>query len=276
MDYIIAVRSYKRSHLFPKMTYSMLEANNLLDRLYVFVANEEEAELYTASLQDAVPVIVGALGGAEATSAIIDYFPAGKRIAFLDDDLKSFYYFDEEKNLNRNATNLGAFLQEGFDLLDTYKVTVFTFSFGTNKMFLKGKPRWELRPYHITGGFFCARNSEILKVPAGNGHNDDCIRTANFLSKNNCILLFWWAGFTTVLRKQEGGLQALGRESMQETTLEQWESFPLLQRYYIFPKMDKNGLFRPKLKTLPQLRKIFAEEGRHLGYESSAIRQSKG
>ena len=43
-DYVIACRSYKRANVFPHKTYRMLAHNGLTDRLYIFVANQEEKE----------------------------------------------------------------------------------------------------------------------------------------------------------------------------------------------------------------------------------------
>jgi len=90
-DYVIACRSYKRANIFPYKTYRMLAHNGLTDRLYIFVANQEEKHLYEKALEGHPykKIVVGELGGANATRAICRFFPVGQRIIFVDDDLSS-------------------------------------------------------------------------------------------------------------------------------------------------------------------------------------------
>ena len=270
-DYVIACRSYKRANVFPHKTYRMLAHNGLTDRLYIFVANQEEKDLYEQSLKG-LPykkIIVGEKGGANATRAICRYFPVGQRILFVDDDLSRFFTFSEDGTFTKDAKNLNKYVEDGFETIDKYNLGAFTFSFLSNKFYLKGKPFKEFRPFMLAGNFFGARNDPPM-ITTKLSHNDDAVRSVRYFEHYGGVLVYWWGGFETHYGQEEGGLQASGDRGTKAETLQKtkaasneiYDSDPLIQAYAKPPQQEKTNPFVTiKFKTLPQIRKVQKERG---------------
>ena len=272
-DYVIACRSYKRSNVFPQKTYRMLAHNGLTSRLYIFVADKEEKHLYEQSLRD-LPykqIVIGEKGGANATRAICKFFPVGQRIIFVDDDLSRFFNFSEAGEFTKDARNLHHYIMDGFATIDKYHLGSFTFSFLSNKFYLKGKPFKEFRPFMLAGNFFGARNDvPMITTESYTSHADDSQRCVRYIHRYGGVLVYWWGGFETHYGQEEGGLQASGNrgeqlERLKRTEEVSWRMYhedPLLQAYSQTPKLMGHGsLYSLKLKTLPQIRKAQKDLG---------------
>jgi len=270
-DYVIACRSYKRSNVFPQKTYRMLAHNGLTSRLYIFVADKEEKHLYEQSLGD-LPykqIVIGEKGGANATRAICKFFPVGQRIIFVDDDLSRFFNFSETGEFTKDARNLHHYIMDGFTTIDKYNLGAFTFSFLSNKFYLKGKAFKEFRPFMLAGNFFGARNDPPM-ITTELSHNDDAVRSVRYFEKYGGVLVYWWGGFETHYGQEEGGLQASGSRGERAEALAKtkkvsehiWAIDPLIQAYAKEPKQEKTNPFVTiKFKTLPQIRKAQTERG---------------
>lgn len=270
-EYVIACRSYNRASSFPEKTYRMLAHNGLTDRLYIFVANAKEKALYETALQGLTyqEIIVGKLGGANATRAICSYFPVGQRILFLDDDLSRFFTFSEDGALTKDARNLHRYITDGFDTIDRYDLGAFTFSFLSNAFYLKGKAFKEFRPFILAGNCFGARNDPAM-ITTKMSHGDDTQRTTRYIERYGGVLVYWWGGFVTQYGKEDGGMQASGdrgsaAERLRRTEELSWEMYrsdPLVRAYCQEPTPMAGGvLVSLKLKTLPQIRKAQTERG---------------
>jgi hypothetical protein len=270
-NYVIACRTYARSHIFPLKTYRMLAHNGLTDRLYIFVADQAEKRRYEAALADQpyAAIIVGKLGGANAIRAICKYFPKGQRIVFMDDDLDRFFEFDKDGKFHADSSRLGRYLEDGFETIDKHGLGGFTFSFLKNKFWLKGKAFKEFRPFTLAGNFFGVRNDPAM-ITTEYSHGDDLVRSVRYLERYGGALVYWWAGFDTRYGKEEGGLQASGNrgsaaETLRKTAEVSWAEYrgdPLLQAYALPPKQETGNPFvSMKMKTLPQARKMLEDRG---------------
>lgn len=277
-EYIIAVRSYARSAVFPLKTYRMLEHNGLTDRLYIFVANAAEKRLYEEALGDRPykAIIVGELGGANAIRAICRYFPRGQRIVFMDDDLDRFFDFSRTGKFRADSDDLARYLEDGFETIDRFECGAFTCSFMSNKLWLAGKPFKEFRPFTLAGNFFGTRNDPDM-ITTEYSHGDDLVRSVRYLERYGGVLVYWWAGFVTRYGKEEGGLQASGNRAaggagaeaantLRRTAEVSWAEYrgdPLLQAYAMPPAQEKGNPFvSMKMKALPAVRKALRERGR--------------
>jgi hypothetical protein len=273
-DYVIAVRTYARSHMFPNMTYKTLERSGLTDRLYIFVANADEKRLYESALagKPYKAIVIGALGGANATRAITEYFPQGKRIVFMDDDLEQFFEFQGDKRepapFVKDSDRLGRYLIDGFETIDKFGLGSFTFSFYQNRFWLQDKPFKQFRPFTLADNFFGVRNDRKM-IPTKHSHSDDLVRSCRYLDRYGGVLVYWWAGFKTHYAENEGGL-AKNRgvnvsESLERTAKACWWEYnnsPLVRLYSNPPKQEKhNPFWSLNMKSLVQIRKILDERG---------------
>ena len=266
-EYVVAVRTYLRSHIFPHKTYSMLKHNGLTDCLYIFVASTEEKALYEHALegQPYKEIIVGLPGGANAIRAICSHFPIGQRIAFIDDDHDSFFEYDQEGKIRKNSDNLKYYLNDGFAMIDTHNCGAFTFSFIQNAFWLRKKEFKEIRPFTLAGSFFCTRNQPEL-ITTDYSHGDDIVRSVRYLDRYGGVLVYWKAGFVTKYGTLEGGLQSSGdrgSDTLKTTHDISWAEYlsdPLLQCYAHPPKQEKTNPFvSMKMKSLAALRKAMRD-----------------
>lgn len=267
-DFVVAVRTYKRYTGFISKTYQMLKENNLLDRLYIFVANEEEKQLYLEALADKEykELIVGVPGCAEVANFIVNYFPVGKPIVFLDDDLIRFFDFDSKGVANRKSTNLKDYLLDGFKTLEETGTNGFSFSYISNKLWLKGKPFKEFRPWQMSGSCFCCFNDpEMLTVANKSSHCEDSVRTVQVLEKYGGVLLYWWAGFETYYCRDPGGIQATGdRDDTKATTEHFFQNTANAKLWLKPPQLVKQGVWQLKIQPLRSIKKNLASVGRTL------------
>ena len=91
MSWVIAIPSYHRAIQLKKKTLKMLKSYNIpLEKIYIFVANDEEAVIY-AEENPKYRIIVGVLGIASQRNFIIDYFDMGTQIVSMDDDIECIY-----------------------------------------------------------------------------------------------------------------------------------------------------------------------------------------
>ena len=90
MDYVVAIPSYGREDIITKKTLPLLlKAKVPASKIFIFVADKEEEAKYLASVpkEDYHQIVVGKKGISYQRNFIIDYFPEGKHIVFIDDDL---------------------------------------------------------------------------------------------------------------------------------------------------------------------------------------------
>jgi hypothetical protein len=84
--FYIAIPSYRRTTTLVKKTLMMLlKAEMPGDNITIFVASEEEAEMYRQVV--IFPVVVGLPGIHQQRSFIENYYPVGSRVLCIDDDV---------------------------------------------------------------------------------------------------------------------------------------------------------------------------------------------
>jgi hypothetical protein len=266
-DFVVAVRTYKRYDTFLKRTYKTLEENGLLDRLYIFVANEEEKELYLKALEGKQykELVVGVPGCAKVLNFIVNYFPAGKPIVFADDDLYRFFTISENGLYTKRATNLKDYILDGFATTQEAGTNGWTFSFCSNKLYLKGKPFKEFRPYQLSGTFYGCFNEPLLAVPEGSSHCEDSVRTVQISERYGGILIYWWGGFETYYVKEPGGIQASGdRDDTKGNTEFYYNETPGAKIWLKPPHFVKQGVWQLRLLPINTIKKNLASIGRTL------------
>lgn len=287
MDWVIAVKSHLRPQLFAEQSYKMLKHNNLLDITTVFVVSEEEAQRYRDAINDErVKIVpVGVVGVQQCMKFITEYYPAGKPFFLMDDDAKSFWYFHQQEDgkvkLIKNADNLRAIIQEGFDTVQLYNLGSFYFRHATNRIWLHGTP-W--KDFDTTGKLFGTSfgvlNSDLVNTPPGTGSLDDYFRGINFTKEYGGTLCFNWCGFDTKCGITPGGVQDNGERGTKENRLqktkadaERWlvENPQYTQFFAGIIHKPKFNMYQYKWKNRRQIRKMLQEQG----YETRLLTWTK-
>jgi len=266
MDYVIAVRSHKRADIMKHKTYKILLQNHLTDRLFIFVGSDEVEDYKKAFSDCSYNQIVpsDAKNGADKFKTMTEFFPAGKMIVFMDDDLDYWYYFNKDKRLVKNDPILAHFLEDGFKTIDEHNLGAFTCHFSTNKLFLKDRPFKEFRPGFCNSCFFGMRNDpELIYCPS---RQDDPQRTNRLLKKYGGVLYYWWMGFKNDFGKGTGGDQDTdirNKNRLETTKKDADELFASGMEFFSGVKYNKTyNWYDLKLKTLPQVKKVLIELGK--------------
>ena len=127
MGFVIAVPSYQRVEVFEKRAYVALSPE-LRRKTYVFVQTPEDQEIYSRRFPDVhvIPVKKGhrwKAGFAFACFFIRRYFPLGKRICFLHDDVAGVRKVVRSGDGCRNMTvELSVFIPYAFQKMKEFGV----------------------------------------------------------------------------------------------------------------------------------------------------------
>jgi hypothetical protein len=97
-DWVVAIPSFQRAIQLREKTLNTLKFYNiLLEQIYIFVANEEEAAIY-AKENPEYRIVIGVPGLPQQRNYIIDYFDLGQCIISLDDDIECIYRLISKTN----------------------------------------------------------------------------------------------------------------------------------------------------------------------------------
>ena len=113
MEYVVAIPSYNRPNEIIKKTLKTLADGGVdMERIFIFVANEEQAELYKPT---GYKIIIGVIGIANQRVFISNYFPVGQYIISLDDDVEELQTLQESKLVK--LTDLHTFFTSSYETL---------------------------------------------------------------------------------------------------------------------------------------------------------------
>jgi len=122
-NYVIAIPTYQRyNELYKKTLPTLLNASVSPEKIYIFVANEEEYMLYKSK----IPVdwykeiIIGELGIRNQRKFISKYFEEGKCICSFDDDVESILCKSSGDKLHK-VNNIDRLIVNNFNLLQKTK-----------------------------------------------------------------------------------------------------------------------------------------------------------
>jgi hypothetical protein len=104
VNYVVAVPSYKRAEICRDQTLKLLDKLKVdRSKIFVFVANEEEAKTYTNVIGD-YQIVVGVKGISAQRRFYLNYFPENTRVVSLDDDIGELLEKDNEKLYEYSGT----------------------------------------------------------------------------------------------------------------------------------------------------------------------------
>ena len=118
VDYVIAIPSYKRAETLKDKSLAVL-AEYKIDpkKIDIFVANKEEEKIYKEALDPKTyhKIVVGVPKIGPQRNFISNYYPIGKPVIHMDDDIQGFIeYSATAKRNEKKLVNLEALIQKGF------------------------------------------------------------------------------------------------------------------------------------------------------------------
>jgi hypothetical protein len=207
-DWVIAIPSYKRAETLRDKTLIVLQHYRIpINKIHVFVATKAEYDIYKTTLK---PGSYGHLhiaepGMAAVRNYITRFFPIGKAIFSMDDDIRGFVEYSATAKRNERPlrslsdTITAGFTQArktGFRLFGTYPIP--------NGYFMKPTVTTDLR--YLPGGAWGIINpGPILNITLDD--KEDYLRTIIMYILDGGVIKFNGVAPLTVGYQGDGGMQ---------------------------------------------------------------------
>ena len=159
--YKIAIPSYDRAETLLKKTLNTL-VNIPNDLITIFVANEEQYDIYRQYIKD-YKIVIGKLGITNQRIFIKNYYKEGTYIVSIDDDVEGVYQLVGDKLVA--IVDLDLFFKEAFDLLKKENLFIWGVYPVKNAFFMKPTKTTNLK--FIIGtlyGFIVRHTKELEPV----------------------------------------------------------------------------------------------------------------
>lgn len=240
MDYVVAIPSYNRASYLVKKTLTALQEGGVSsDKVFIFVANEEQEAVYKWTIPG-YKIVVGELGITNQRNFISRYFPKGQYIVSLDDDISSLHTIEEGKY--KRIEDLDGFFNrayqdlmwEGLFIWGVYPVKSLRFMYDKISTDLKFIP-----------GFFYGfvnRHLKALELSVCAEGKEDILQSILFYLQDGGVLRYNYVTPNQSFPK-EGGLGKARLEMNEKAAAYLEETFPLLVKKYY----RKNGIAEVRL-----------------------------
>jgi hypothetical protein len=253
-DYVICIPSYKRATVCNEKTLKTLHENKMNSKkIFVYVANKEEYEIYENTLDKNYynKLVIGVKGLAHQRQFIMNKWSNGKHIVFLDDDVATI---DLSLSPEFKSHNLDYFIKSAFKECLKHKSYIWGVYAVYNPFFRFSKKELTTDLNYIVGAFYGIINRPNLKsiqltITKENGQKEDVERTIKYFVNDGVVLRFNKIGFITKYYGKEGGL---GRfEDRLKPMKEACNKLEKAYSKYGSIKMRKNGMAEFVLKKIP-------------------------
>ena len=253
-DYIVCIPSYKREKVCNEKTLSTLHKHKIdPKKIYVYVANEEDYEIYKNHLNSKLynKLVIGKKGLVPQRQFISEQWSANKNIVFFDDDVESIDLSLSPKFKNHN---LDYFIKDAFHECRENHSYIWGVYAVFNPFFRKTKPEMSTELKYIVGAFYGIINRPNEKkvqliITKENGQKEDVERTLKYFINDGIVLRFNRIGFKTKYYGKEGGLGQFEErlEPMKQACKKLEEKYS----EYGHTKVRSNGMSEFVLKKIP-------------------------
>lgn len=249
-DYVVAIPSYKRATTLTEKTLSTLKKYRIpSSKIYIFVADKEEEEVYRNTVPKDLyfKIIVAVKGVKEVRNFITGYFPIGKHLVCMDDDVKGFIEYDEkEKRHEKPLVSLERVLKRGFAECKQAGARMWGIYASANGFFMKPTVSTDLK--FIVGCFFGIINPGLKELTLPISEKDDYYRSLRMYELDGSVVRLNFIAPKTAYYKEPGGMQSdPERKKKQELAVKF-----LLKEYPDWVKLNptrKSGFMEIRLKA---------------------------
>jgi len=270
INYIIAIPSFKRPEIIQTHTLAVLKRHNINPKcITIFVANQEEYDIYKESVPSYLyhNIIIGVIGLKNQRNFISSYYPEGKNIVEMDDDIKNIMQLfinsktssktsskttskKEYKNSVKPIEDLDAFIINAFNMCIEKNIYLWGVYPLVNPYFMSTKITTDLR--FIVGPMWgmINRHRNDLKLTVDEKENSE--RTLQFWVADGAVLRFNNIGIETKYYKNKGGMQSEGKNRK----IEALKSVNYLHK--IYPNLTKISL--TKKSGMPEIKMVLKKE----------------
>lgn len=205
-DYIIAIPSYKRPQILSQKTLTLLKASNISpSRIYIFVANKEEAALYKSQIpkDQYNKIVVGKLGITPQRKFIMKYFPVNTPIVSMDDDVDSVYQMKSQTSITP-LKDLHKFFITAFKTCIEQKLYLWGIYPVLNPFYMKPTTTYDLK--FVLGTFYGFINRHDKSLYPTVSEKEDFEMSILYYIKDGGLVRFNDIGIKTKFHNPIGGL----------------------------------------------------------------------
>ena len=253
--YKIVIPTYKRHNLISENgTLSFLKKSNIpKEKIILFVADKEEKEIYKKNVPENLysgKIIIGIKGILNQRNFIVNYFPRGEYIISIDDDIQDILIKKENKLRSIKKKELRYLFENSYNVMKESNANIWGINMVTNPFMMQEKISTNLGI--IPAGFYGWINNPKMINKIKNDSREDVERSVMFFDKDNVIIRYMNITFKTVMKKTEGGIQALMSQKKRHQ-MEDLYTKQLKQKYPQYCCQEKDtgiriSLFRKKSK----------------------------
>jgi len=208
-SWVIAIPSYKRAETLRDKTLMVLRNYRIpANRIHVFVANKEEYDTYAATLDPATygHMHIAEPGMAAVRNFITGFFPIGKPMFNMDDDIRGFIeYSAGAKRNERPLRSLSAAIDAGFAKARATGFRLFGFYPVANGYFMKAAPPTTDLRYIIGSVWGVLNPGPVLTVTIDD--KEDYLRSVIMYLLDGGVIRFSCVSPQSAYYKEEGGMQ---------------------------------------------------------------------
>ena len=244
-DFVVAIPSYDRAKELNKKTLTMLGENNISKNIItVFVASADQKKIYEEEIGTDYKIVIGVKGMANIRNFMTNYYPSGKKILFIDDDISRIVKGESSGMKITTVTNLKSLASNGFNLCKKHGYALWGLHPSSNPRSLKSDKLVTNNLKYIIGALYGVINDKTIKVSLDQA--EDYERTLKYYVKYGGMIRFNnYSGYTTYYAK--GGMEAAGRTSSKEDS----DKKQLVKKYsqYAETYIRDNGRTEIRLKS---------------------------
>ena len=257
-DYIIVIPTYKRYDIIKnKGTLSFLKKNKIdKNKIILFVANKEEMKIYNSQVPKNLysgKIIIGKKGILNQRNFIINYFPKGKYIISIDDDIQDILIKNDRKLRSIKKEELNNLFENSYHLMKESNSNIWGINMVTNPFMMQNKISTNLGI--IPAGFYGWINNPKMINKIKNDSREDVERSVMHFHKDNVIIRYMNITFKTLMKKTQGGIQALMNEK-KRLQMEDLYTKDLKKKYPEYCCQEKNSGIRISLYRKKSKKKI--------------------
>lgn len=260
VDWRIAIPSYRREETVLKKTLKTLSELNVNPRkIDIFVANEEEREVYELTIPKTMygRIIVGIRGIREIRNFIQRFYNEGDCVLCMDDDITEVYQVinGEKKPIN----NFNSFVEYAFNVCKEVKTRFWGVYAVDNAFFMK--PQVSLGLRFLVGVMFGMIVTHDENMIVETSEKEDYERSIRAYLRYGNVVRFDFIGFKTNYYNEPGGLQ--GQRSEERITSDALKLISMFPNQVRKNTRRKNKFFeielveqREKMKALSKRKLI--------------------
>ena len=243
-DWIVAIPSYKRHDQIMEKSLSTLKHYKVPpSRITIFVADKEEKKLY----EEAIPkgtvkdIVVGVLGMDKIRNFIADYYPKGKHIVMMDDDIRGFNQ-KAGTNTVEPLSSLISLIERGFRVANAENCCLWGIYPVNSGLYMSDTVTTDLR--FIIGCFWGIINPRAHKDPRGivipMPGKEDYTRTILAFERDGKVVRFNFVAVVSTIYNPNGGLNVGNRLKRDKLGVQY-----LLKKYpdKVHLRKDANSMF---------------------------------